>query len=106
MDTPLEVNVKYHSKEGDLFDPTVFRQLMGSLNYLTITRSYIFFAIQQFSKFTHASRHLHLATICHIIRYLCGSSEHGLFFPTSYHLRLVAYNDADWTDLFFDLFKE
>jgi hypothetical protein len=34
----MEVNVKYRSKEGDiLFDPTVFRQLVGNLNYLTIT---------------------------------------------------------------------
>jgi hypothetical protein len=38
VDTPMEVNVKYRSEEGDLLaDPTVFRQLVGSLNYLTIT---------------------------------------------------------------------
>jgi hypothetical protein len=47
VDTPMEVNVKYRSEEGDLLsDPTVFQQLVGSLNYLTITRLDISFAVQ------------------------------------------------------------
>jgi hypothetical protein len=38
MDTPMELNVKYRHEEGDLLaDPTMYRQLVGSLNYLTIT---------------------------------------------------------------------
>ncbi|XP_047260964.1 uncharacterized mitochondrial protein AtMg00810-like, partial [Capsicum annuum] len=38
MDTPLELNVKYCREEGDLLpDPTIFRKLVRSLNYLTIT---------------------------------------------------------------------
>jgi len=50
VDTPMEVNVKYRSEEGDLLaDPTMFRQLVGSLNYLTITRPDISFAVQQVS---------------------------------------------------------
>ena len=37
VDTPMEVNVKYRSEEGDLFsDLTVFRRLVGSLNCLTV----------------------------------------------------------------------
>lgn len=43
-----------------------------------------------------ASRHLHLAAVRRIIRYLRGSSNRGLFFPTGTSLRLVAYSDADW----------
>lgn len=55
MDTPFEVNTKYSSEKGDiLFDPTVFRQLVGSLIYLTITRLDISFAIQQVSQFMHS----------------------------------------------------
>jgi hypothetical protein len=47
VDTPMEVNVKCRSEEGDLLsDPTKFRQLVGSLNYLTITRPDISFAVQ------------------------------------------------------------
>src|SRR5688572_30266126 len=55
VDTPLELNVKYHCEEGDLLlDPTMFRQLVGSLNYLTITRPDISFAVQQVSQFMQA----------------------------------------------------
>jgi hypothetical protein len=44
----MEVNVKYRSEEGDLLaDPTMFRQLVGSLNYLTITQPDISFVVQQ-----------------------------------------------------------
>ena len=50
--TPLEVNLKLHQKEGDLLsDPSLYRQLDGSLNYLTITRPGIYFAAQQVSQF-------------------------------------------------------
>ena len=75
VDTPLEVNVKYHRDEGDLLsDPLLYRQLVGSLNYLTITRPDIAFAIQQVSQFMHTPRHLHLVAVHRIIRYLKDTS--------------------------------
>ena len=97
VDTPLEVNVKYHRDEGELLtDPLLYRQLVGSLNYLTITRPDISFAVQQVSQFMHSPRHLHLAAVRRIIRYLKGTSQRGLFFPTGTPLKLIAYSDADW----------
>ena len=97
LDTPLEVNTKYQSEEGDLLpDPTVFRQLVGNLNYLTITRPDISFAVQRVSQFMHAPCHLHLAAVRHIIKYLRGTPSCGFFFRTGPPLRLVSYSDADW----------
>ena len=96
-DTPLEVNKKYQSEEGDLLpDPTVFQQLVGSLNYLTITHPDISFTDQQVSQFMHTPRHLHLVVVHRIIKYLRGTPSRGLFFPTGSPLRLVAYSDANW----------
>ncbi|CAJ2679448.1 unnamed protein product [Trifolium pratense] len=47
VDTPIEVNVKYCRDEGDLLsDPLLYRQLVGILNYLTITLLDISFALQ------------------------------------------------------------
>ena len=50
VDTPLEVNVKFQRDDGDILpNPTLYWQLVGSLNYLTITRPDISFAVQQVS---------------------------------------------------------
>ncbi|XP_060170450.1 uncharacterized mitochondrial protein AtMg00240-like [Lycium barbarum] len=97
VDTPLELNVRYrHDKEDLLPDPTLFRQLVGSLNYLTITQPDISFVVQQVSQFMHAPRHLYLVAVRHIIRYLLGTSTRGLFFPSGSYIRLNAFSDSDW----------
>ena len=68
MDTNMEVNTKYHQEVGDLLsDPTMYHQLVGSLNYLTITRPDISFAIQQVSQFMQAPRHIHFTIVRRII---------------------------------------
>jgi hypothetical protein len=80
VDTPLEVSVKYQPADGDLLpDHLLYRQLVGSLNYLNITRPDISFVVQQVSTFMLSPGHLHLAAILHIIPYLKGSSHRGLF---------------------------
>jgi hypothetical protein len=44
--TPMEVNLKLLKADGDpLSDPLMYRQLVGSLNYLIITRPDISFAV-------------------------------------------------------------
>ncbi|RVX16767.1 Retrovirus-related Pol polyprotein from transposon RE1 [Vitis vinifera] len=97
VDTPMELNVKLRKKEGNLLaDPSLYRKLVGSLVYLTITRPDISFAVQQVSQFLQTPRHLHLAAVRRIIRYVQGTSTRGLFFPTGNSTRLTAYSDADW----------
>ena len=68
---------------------------MGSLVYLTITRPDISFAIQQVSQFLQTPRHLHLAIVRRIIRYVQGTYTRGLFFHAGNFTRLAAYSDAD-----------
>ncbi|XP_034699365.1 uncharacterized mitochondrial protein AtMg00810-like [Vitis riparia] len=97
VDTPMELNVKLRKEEDDLLvDPSLYRKLVGSLVYLTITKSNISFVVQQVSQFLQTPRHLHLAVVCRIIRYVQGTSTRGLFFPASNSTRLAAYSDADW----------
>jgi hypothetical protein len=93
----MEVNLKHRREEGDLLaDLTIYRQLVGSLNYLIITRPDISFVVQQVSQFMQTPRHLHLAVVRRIIRYLRGSPGRGLFFLAGSPLSLVAYSDVDW----------
>ena len=67
----------------------------GSLIYLTTTRPDISYVVHQVSQFMSSPRHLHLAAVRRIIRYLRGSPTSGLFFPTDTSLQLVACSDAD-----------
>lgn len=95
--TPLEVNLKLSKDEGELLsDPSLYRQLVGSLNYLTITHPDISFAVQQVSQFMQAPRHLHLSVVRRIIRYLKSTSAHGLLYSTDSSLQLAGYSDPDW----------
>jgi hypothetical protein len=46
VETPLELNVKQSSSEGDpVADPSEYRQLVGSLIYLASTRPGIAFSV-------------------------------------------------------------
>ena len=93
----MEVNFKYRKDERDLLDePTLYQRLVGSLIYLTTTRPNISYVVHLVNQFMSTPRHLHLATVRRIIRYLRGSPTHGLFFPTDTSLQLVACSDADW----------
>ncbi|XP_028114168.1 uncharacterized protein LOC114312155 [Camellia sinensis] len=45
-DTPIELNVKLNSTDGvPLYDPTLYRELMGCLVYLTVTRPNLAYAV-------------------------------------------------------------
>ena len=97
VDTPLEVNLKLTQDSGDLLpDPTFHCQLVGSLIYLTNTRPDIEYAVNLLSQFMTTPRHLHLVAARHIIQYLLGTPNHGLFFPAGTSLELTAYSIADW----------
>jgi hypothetical protein len=66
--TPMEVNLKLHQADGDLLsDPSMYRQLVGSLNYLTITRPDISLAIQPVSQFMQAPCQTHFTAVCRLL---------------------------------------
>ncbi|XXG41548.1 hypothetical protein AAC387_Pa01g1988 [Persea americana] len=95
-DTPLEVNVKLSQDTSDLLpDAMLYRRLVGSLVYLTITQLDISYAINLVSQFTTRRLHLHLAAIQRIVPYILGTLACGLFFTVGNSMSLIAYSDAD-----------
>ncbi|GLT61262.1 hypothetical protein SLA2020_339820 [Shorea laevis] len=80
--TPMEVNLKLRQADGDpLSDPSMYRQLVGSLNYLTITRPDISFAVQQVSQFMQAPCQTHLALSVVFFDISKGHLVAACFFP-------------------------
>ncbi|XP_062029019.1 uncharacterized mitochondrial protein AtMg00810-like [Rosa rugosa] len=84
--------------EGDFLpDPSVFREIVGSLQYLTITHPDIAFAVNSISQFMSQPHTPHLIAAKRILRYIKSTLDHGLFFrPHHQPAYLAAYVDADW----------
>ena len=78
-------------------DATRYRQLVGSLIYLTVTRPDISHAVGMVSNFMDAPRSVHYAVVLQILRYVKGILYHGLHYSFWSSLELHAYSNADWT---------
>lgn len=86
-----------HSDGSPLADPTPYRQLVGALQYLNITRPDITYAVQHVSQFMSSPSDTHMEAVKRILRYLKGTLGHGLsLFRSSDPSLLIAYSDADW----------
>jgi len=95
--TPLEHNLHLAPNAGpSLRDPTLYRQLVGSLVYLTVTRPDIAYAVHTVSQFMSAPCSDHYAAVLRILRYLKGTMFHGLHFRSASSLTLRGFSDADW----------
>ena len=96
VDTPIEYNCRLNSHDGEpLSNATLYRQLVGSLIYLTVTCPDISYAVHIVSQFMAAPRSPHYAVILRILRYLKDTIFDGLHFYSHSSLTLQAYLDAD-----------
>ena len=97
VDTPIEYNCRLNSHDGEsISDATLYRQLVGSLIYLTVTRHDISYAFHVVSQFMVAPRSPHYADVLKILRYLKGTIFDDLHFSSHSSLTLQAYSDANW----------
>ncbi|KAJ9557693.1 hypothetical protein OSB04_012307, partial [Centaurea solstitialis] len=97
VDTPLETNVHYTPTDGvPLSDPSLYRTIVGSLVYLTVTRPDIAHAVHVVSQFVTAPTTVHWGAVLRILRYLRGTQFQSLLFPSTSSLKLSAYSDASW----------
>ena len=83
--------------DGDpLPDPSNYRSMVGGLQYLTLSRPDISFAVNQVCQFMHNPRTSHLQVVKRIFRYIKGTLEQGLIFHKSNDFTLRSFSDADW----------
>ena len=107
METPaafsLPKGLKLSIYEGDkLPDLEVYKRIIGKLLYLNMTRPDISYVIQQLSdQFLSYPRMPHVLAVQHVLKYLKGTLQHGLFYYAQNYHQLVAYCDADWTSCYY-----
>ncbi|XP_021995666.1 secreted RxLR effector protein 161-like [Helianthus annuus] len=97
VDTPLETNARYSPTDGvPLSYLSLYRTIVGSLVYLTVTRPDIAHVVHVLSQFVTAPTSVHWGAVLRILRYLRRTQFQSLLFPSTSPLELRAYCDADW----------
>ena len=89
--------MKLNVEEGELLeDVTMYRHIVRSLIYMTITRPDLSYAIGLVSQFMQAPRKPHLDAARRILRYVKSTLQYGLFYETGCQIQVHGYTDTDW----------
>ncbi|GJV25884.1 ribonuclease H-like domain-containing protein [Tanacetum coccineum] len=94
--TLIDTEKKLGPEGSPVTDPTLYRSLAGSLQYLTFTRPDLSYAVQQLCLYMNDPREPHLNAMKHVLCYLRGTTDLGLHLFRSTTSHLIAYSDADW----------
>lgn len=95
--TPLPLNMKLSSSDGDLIDnPILYRCLVGKLNFLTNTRPDLSYTVQSLSQFMQNPRTSHWKALTHTLNYVHTTCGQGIVLKGESKHVLQAFSDSDW----------
>jgi len=83
-------------REGNGIDETYYKQIVGSLMYITATRPNIMFVVSFISRFMARLTELHLQAAKRVLRYLKGIVDYGIFYKKNGNKQLVTFIDNDY----------
>jgi len=97
VSVPMQQNLKLHLNDGsNEADGTLYRQLVGSLNYLTTTRPDIAYSVSVLSQFMARPLDSHWQAAKAVLRYLKGTVDFGIEYTDSSDVQLTGFSDSDW----------
>lgn len=97
--TPLSSSERLSAYEGEPLqetESTRYRSTVGALQYLTLTRPDISFAVNKVCQYLHAPTTAHWTDVKRIVRYVKHTVSLGLNFRRSNSTLVSAFSDADW----------
>jgi hypothetical protein len=74
----------------------LYRQLVGSLLYLTHSRPDLSYVVGAVSRFMQEPHELHWKVAKHILRYIQGTITFGIHYAKDSTLDLIGFTDSDW----------
>lgn len=96
MNTPLVVDPPL-TKHGTAYsNPTEYRGILSCLQYLSLTRPHIAFAVNKLAQYMQNPTIDHWNALKRLLRYLIGTIQFGLLLRKDTPLNLHAFSDADW----------
>lgn len=97
VNTPIDPSVKLSAEGSPPYtDESSCGRLIGRLLYLSTTRPYITFVVQQLSQHVAKPLQSHFVATTKVLRYLKTAPAQGLYFSASNSLQLSGFADSDW----------
>ncbi|XP_071712860.1 uncharacterized mitochondrial protein AtMg00810-like [Rutidosis leptorrhynchoides] len=94
MATPMATNVKLTLEgEGEPFDSTKYRRMIGSLLYLTVSRPDIMFSVCLCARFQENPKTSHVEAVKRYFRYLKETMHLGLWYPKFTGVDIMCFAD-------------
>ena len=98
MKTPMSSLIKLDKDEkGKSIDSTMYKDMIGSLLYLTTSRPDIMYSVCLCARFQSCPKESHLSVVKRILRYLKGTMDIGLWYPKGDNFELIGFSDADFS---------
>ncbi|GKD63772.1 uncharacterized mitochondrial protein-like protein, partial [Tanacetum coccineum] len=95
--TPIDTNkALVKDEEAEAIDVHLYRSMIGSLMYLTTSRSDIMFAICACARFQVTPKTSHIHTVKIIFRYMKGQPKLGLWYPRDSPFDFEAFSNSDY----------
>lgn len=95
--TPLCPSHKLSCNDSSSFDnPSLYRSIIGGLQYLTLTRPDLSFSVNKLSQFLQEPTQNHWKACKRVLRYIRGTISNGLKFVPVCDFRLHGFADADY----------
>ncbi len=95
--TPLSTLVSLKLADGSSsVDSTEYRKVIGALQYLSLTRPDISFAVNKLSQFMHSPTQTHWTATKRLLRYLKNTIFHGINIRKTSSPALTCFSNADW----------
>ena len=85
----------YLNSSGVEVSPTLYRSIIGSLLYLTVSKPDIAFSVGICARYQAAPKESHLIAVKQIIRYVSGTPDYGLWYSKDSNACFADYSDAD-----------
>jgi hypothetical protein len=92
MNTPMETKLNLLvDTSSELVDATLNRKIIGSMKYLMNIRLDTCFALSQYLV---EPRRVHIVVAKHMMRYLKGTLDFGLYYTKDHDFKLNGYTDS------------
>jgi hypothetical protein len=91
---PMQQNMKLHCDDGSKeVNDTMYRQMVGSLNYLTTTRPDIAYFVSVLSQFMEKPLESHWTAAKGVLK---GTIDYGIKYTDSLDVEMTVYSDSHW----------